>query len=411
MKYAFLIFSCLTWGYAQQVQDTIQSIIDLKEVTISALQATSETPVAYTNLTKEDLGQRNLGVDMPILLQFLPGVVSTSDAGAGIGYTGIRVRGSDATRINVSINGIPYNDAESQGTFWVNLPDFTSSIESLQVQRGVGTSTNGSGAFGASINILTDVISDQPYAEISSSFGSYNTLKNTIKFSTGKINNHFELSGRLSKIDSDGYVDRAYSDLKSYFIQGTYTNGNRLIKALSFSGYEKGYQSWSGLTMDQVQENRRQNPYTYENEIDDYKQDHFQLHWNEKISNYLSFNLGLNYTDGRGYYEQYREGDDIETYGGIVASDRNSNGDEIGTTDLIRRRWLDNDFYVLNTSFNYVKNKIDLTISSSYSSYIGNHYGEVIWARSLSNTWYYLPIKKYTQREYLFLVGSSLLLV
>lgn len=369
------------------INDTLQTTRqNLDEVIVKGIRAKFSSPISYTNVDKDDLKSKNLGQDLPILLKFLPSVVITSDAGAGIGYTGIRIRGVSPQSTNITINGIPFNDAESMGTYWVNLPDFTSSIESLQVQRGVGTSTNGSGAFGASINILTDVISDKPYAEISSSFGSYNTLKNTIKFSTGKINDQFELSGRLSKIDSDGYVDRAYSDLKSFFIQGTYTNGNRLIKALSFSGYEKGYQSWYGLTMDQVQENRRQNPYTYENEIDDYKQDHFQLHWNEKISNYLSFNLGLNYTDGRGYYEQYREDDDIETYGGIVVSDTNSNGDETGTTDLIRRRWLDNDFYVLNTSFNYVKNKIDLTISSSYSSYVGNHYGEVIWARSLSST-------------------------
>ena len=368
------------------INDTLQTTRqNLDEVIVKGIRAKFSSPISYTNVDKDDLKSKNLGQDLPILLKFLPSVVITSDAGAGIGYTGIRIRGVSPQSTNITINGIPFNDAESMGTYWVNLPDFTSSIESLQVQRGVGTSTNGSGAFGASINILTDVISDKPYAEISSSFGSYNTLKNTIKFSTGKINDHFELSGRLSKIDSDGYVDRAYSDLKSFFIQGTYTNGDRLIKALSFSGYEKGYQSWYGLTMDQVQENRRQNPYTYENEIDDYKQDHFQLHWNEKITNYLSFNLGLNYTDGRGYYEQYREDDDIETYGGIVVSDTNSNGDETGTTDLIRRRWLDNDFYVLNTSFNYVKNKIDLTLSSSYSSYVGDHYGEVIWARNLSD--------------------------
>ena len=254
------------------------------------------------------------------------------------------------------------------------------------MQRGIGTSTNGSGAFGASINILTDLISNKPYAELSSSFGSYNTLKNTIKFSTGKINDHFELSGRLSKIDSDGYVDRAYSDLKSYFVQGTYTDRNTLIKVLSFGGHEKTYQSWYGLTMDQVKENRRQNPYTYENEIDNYKQDHYQLHLNEKISNYWSFNLGLNYTYGRGYFEQYKEDDDINMYDGIVTSDKDINGNDLGTTDLIRRRWLDNDFYVLNSSLNYSKDKIDLTVSSSYSSYVGDHFGEVIWARSLSNT-------------------------
>ena len=247
MKYVLLIFSCLTWGYAQQVQDTIQSTIDLKEVTISALQATSETPVAYSNLTKEDLGQRNLGVDMPILLQFLPGVVSTSDAGAGIGYTGIRVRGSDATRINVSINGIPYNDAESQGTFWVNLPDFGSSVGTLQLQRGVGTSTNGAGAFGASINLSTDRMSDAAYVQLSNSFGSFATRKHTVMFSTGPISDQFELSGRLSKIDSDGYIDRASSDLKSYFLQGILRDGNTQIKALVFGAFERTYQSWFGI--------------------------------------------------------------------------------------------------------------------------------------------------------------------
>ena len=370
----------------ETINDTLQTTTqNLDEVIVKGIRAKFSSPISYSNVSKEDLKSKNLGQDLPILLNFLPSVVTTSDAGAGIGYTGIRVRGVSPQSTNITINGIPFNDAESMGTYWVNLPDFTSSVESLQLQRGIGTSTNGSGAFGASINILTSNISDKPYAEISNSFGSYNTMKNTIKFSTGKINDYFELSGRLSKINSDGYVDRAYSDLKSYFVQGTYSNGSTFIKALSFGGHEKTYQSWYGLTMDQIKQNRRQNPYTYENEIDNYKQDHFQLHWNEKLNNFWSLNLGLNYTDGRGYFEQYREDDDILIYGGIVASDRNSNGDEIGTTDLIRRRWLDNDFYVLNTSFNYVKNKMDLTISSSYSSYLGDHYGEVIWARTLSS--------------------------
>ncbi len=371
----------------ENIIDTIQGVQqNLDEVIVKGIRAKFSSPISYSEIDKKELKKKNLGQDLPILLNFLPSVVTTSDAGAGIGYTSIRIRGVSPQSTNITINGIPFNDAESMGTFWVNLPDFTSSVQSLQVQRGVGTSTNGSGAFGASINILTDGISYQPYAEISNSFGSYNTRKNTIKFSTGKINDYFELSGRLSKIDSDGYVDRAFSDLKSYFIQGAYIKGSTLIKALSFGGHEKTYQSWYGLTLDEIQENRRQNPYTYENEIDNYKQDHYQLHWNQKIDNFWSFNLGLNYTYGRGYFEQYREDDEIETYGGIVASDKNINGDETGTTDLIRRRWLDNDFYVFNSSFNYVKNKIDLTVSSSYSSYIGDHYGEVIWARTLSPT-------------------------
>ena len=209
------------------INDTLQTTRqDLDEVIVKGIRAKFSSPISFTNVDKQDLKSKNLGQDLPILLNFLPSVVTTSDAGAGIGYTGIRIRGVSPQSTNITINGIPFNDPESMGTFWVNLPDFSSSIESLQVQRGVGTSTNGSGAFGASINILTDIVSDQPYAELSSSFGSYNTLKNTIKFSTGKINDYFELSGRLSKIDSDGYVDRAYSDLKSYFIQGAYTNGS-----------------------------------------------------------------------------------------------------------------------------------------------------------------------------------------
>ena len=373
--------------YSQEkIIDTVQGTKqNLDEVIVKGIRAKFSSPISYSNIYKEKLKNKNLGQDLPILLNFLPSVVTTSDAGAGIGYTGIRVRGVSPQSTNITINGIPFNDPESMGTFWVNLPDFTSSIQSLQLQRGIGTSTNGSGAFGASINILTDNISQTPYAEISSSFGSFNTRKNTIKFSTGKINDVFEFSGRFSKIDSDGYVDRAFSDLKSYFIQGTYLKGSTLIKAISFAGHEKTYQSWYGLTMDQLKENRRQNPYTYENEIDNYKQDHYQLHWNEKINNFWSFNLGLNYTYGRGYFEQYREDDNIDTYGGIVSSDTNLNGEKTDTTDLIRRRWLDNDFYVFNSSLNFVKNKIDLTISSSYSSYVGDHFGEVIWARTFSS--------------------------
>ncbi len=381
---AFFISNIL---YSQEkIIDTVQGTKqNLDEVIVKGIRAKFSSPISYSNIYKEKLKNKNLGQDLPILLNLLPSVVTTSDAGAGIGYTGIRVRGVSPQSTNITINGIPFNDPESMGTFWVNLPDFTSSVQSLQLQRGIGTSTNGSGAFGASINILTDNISQTPYAEISSSFGSFNTRKNTIKFSTGKINDVFEFSGRFSKIYSDGYVDRAFSDLKSYFIQGTYLKGSTLIKAISFAGHEKTYQSWYGLTMDQLKENRRQNPYTYENEIDNYKQDHYQLHWNEKINNFWSFNLGLNYTYGRGYFEQYREDDNIDTYGGIVLSDTNLNGEKTDTTDLIRRRWLDNDFYVFNSSLNFVKNKIDLTISSSYSSYVGDHFGEVIWARTFSS--------------------------
>ena len=367
----------------QQTMDTLQGTPqNLNEVIVKALRAKFSSPITFSNIKREQYEKRNLGQDLPILLKYLPSVVTTSDAGAGIGYTGIRVRGVSPQATNITINGIPFNDAESHGTYWVNLPDFSSSVESLQLQRGVGTSTNGSGAFGASINILTESFSENPITEISSSFGSYNTQKNTVKFSTGLINDSFELNGRLSKIKSDGYVDRAFSDLKSYFLQGTYQKGPTLIKALTFGGHERTYQSWEGLTSDQLLENRRQNPYTYENEIDNYKQDHFQLHWNETINDNWSTNLSLNYTDGRGYFEQYREDDSVDGYSGIVGSDLDSNGNILGTTDIIRRRWLDNDFYVLNFSTNYKSDNLDFIFNGSYSDYDGDHFGEVIWART-----------------------------
>lgn len=371
--------------YSQQVTDTIQGTKQiLDEVVVQSIRVNNTSPITHSNVYKKELSTRNLGQDLPVLLNYLPSVVTTSDAGAGIGYTGIRIRGVSAQSTNITINGIPFNDPESHGTFWVNLPDFTSSVESLQVQRGVGTSTNGSGAFGASINILTDAISETPYAEISNSVGSYNTLKHTVKFSTGKLNQSFELSGRLSKIDSDGYIDRAFSDLKSYFLQGTYSKGNTLIKALSFGGHEKTYQSWYGLSKEQLLENRRQNPYTYENEIDNYKQDHYQFHWNQKLNQNWSTNLGLNYTYGRGYFEQYREDDSVGTYGGILISDIDSDGNETGTTDLIRRRWLDNDFYVINASAKYTGSRLSMIFNSSYSTYSGDHFGEIVWARNFS---------------------------
>ena len=385
MKNFVCFFLLLTTFYSfshEQTIDTIQGKKqNLDEVVVEAIRVKYSSPISHSNISKAELESRNLGQDLPVLLNFLPSIVTTSDAGAGIGYTGIRIRGVSAQSTNITINGIPFNDTESLGTYWVNLPDFTSSVESLQVQRGVGTSTNGSGAFGASINIVTDAVSENPYAEISNSVGSYNTFKNTVKFSTGKINDSFELSGRLSKIDSDGYIDRAYSDLKSYFLQGSYIQGNTFIKALAFGGHEKTYQSWYGVTKDQISENRRQNPYNYENEIDNYKQDHYQFHWNEKINQKWSTNLGLNYTYGRGYFEQYREDDSVETYGDIVSSDIDKNGIELGTTDLIRRRWLDNNFYVVNASAKYESKKLNLTFSSSFSNYSGDHFGEIIWAR------------------------------
>ena len=299
----FLAFTVLTLnGFAQEIKQDSTKIETLDEVLVSAVRVKADAPVTHSNLTKKQIVKRNLGQDIPILLNYLPNVVSSSDAGAGIGYTYMSVRGSDASRVNVTINGIPYNDAESQGTFWVNLGDFASSTESLQLQRGVGTSTNGSGAFGASLNILTDAVSKEAGGEISNSFGSYGTRKHNVKFTTGKVNEHFEFAGRLSNIHSDGYIDRASTDLKSYFLQGSYTDENTLIKALAFGGKEETYQAWDGISAEQLEENRRQNPLTYDNEVDNYGQDHYQLHWNQRYSNQWSTTLGLNYTKGSGYF-------------------------------------------------------------------------------------------------------------
>ena len=345
----------------------------LDEVLVSSVRANSSIPVTFSDINKEDIAKRNLGQDIPLLLNYLPSVISSSDAGAGIGYTYLNVRGSNSERINVTINGIPYNDAESQGTFWVNLGDFASSTENIQLQRGVGTSTNGSSAFGASLNILTDAISDEAFGEFSNSYGSYNTRKHTVKFSTGKLNNHFEVSGRLSNIYSDGYIDRAFTDLKSYFIQGSYVDENTLIKALSFGGAERTYQAWYGLDAQQLLENRRQNPYTYGNEVDDYNQNHYQLHWNEKFNEKWSTNLSLNYTKGAGYFEQYKKGESSVKFKSIINEG----------SDLVVRRWLDNDFYVLNFNSTYTDKKLNLISGVSYSNYSGDHFGEVIWGSDL----------------------------
>ncbi|WP_108245876.1 TonB-dependent receptor [Muricauda brasiliensis] len=366
----------------------------LDEVLVQSIRITKDFPITFSDLDKVELAPRNLGQDIPILMNFMPAVVTTSDAGAGIGYTSMRVRGSDATRVNVTINGIPYNDAESHGTFWVNMPDFASSTQSLQLQRGVGTSTNGAGAFGASLNMLTDAFSEEAYAKISSSVGSFNTLRSNVKFSTGLMNDHFEFSGRLSRVTSDGYVDRASSELESYFLQGTYKDDNTLIKALLFGGHEITYQAWNGITADQLEDNRTYNSageYTddngntqyYENEVDNYKQDHFQLHWYETWNSAWNTHLAVHYTRGRGFFEQYREEDDFATYG---LEPFTVNGELVETTDLIRRRWLDNDFYGTVFSATYKSESLELIMGGGYNEYKGDHFGEIIWAEYARNS-------------------------
>ncbi|MFL2587550.1 MAG: TonB-dependent receptor [Flavobacteriaceae bacterium] len=383
--------------------DTIPTI-ELEEVKIAGLRTDESQPFAYTNLDKEDLASRNLGQDLPIMLNYLPGVVTTSDAGAGIGYTGIRVRGSDATRVNVTINGIPYNDSESQGVYWVDLPDFTSSVSSLQMQRGVGTSTNGSGAFGASINLLTDAVSENAFAEIANSVGSFNSLKHTLMFSTGLLNNNIEISGRLSKITSDGYIDRATSDLDSYFLQAAYQDKNTLIKAIMFGGHEITYQSWFGIDATTLNTNRTYNPAGeiyddngnleghYDRQVDEYLQDHYQFHWNQKLNVYTNLSLGLNYTYGRGYYEEYK---DLWFEQNINFSEENNfsylglqpysiGGNTVDTTENVIKKWLDNDYYVATFSLNTQKVNTALNFGAMFSNYIGDHFGELVFASNAS---------------------------
>ncbi len=394
-KFAFAVLFLLPLLVNSQVKEQDSTKIEtLDEVLVKSVRVDATSPITHSNITKKELQKRNLGQDIPILLNYLPSVVTTSDAGAGVGYTGIRVRGINAQSTNVTINGIPYNDSESLGTFWVNLNDFASSTESLQLQRGVGTSTNGSGAFGASLNVLTDAVSREANGEFSNSFGSYNTRKHTLKFSTGLLNDHIEIAGRLSNIKSDGYIDRAAADLKSYFLQTSYVDDNTLIKAIAFGGQEVTYQAWNGIDAETLESDRTFNPsgiYTdddgairfYDNEVDDYKQDHYQLLWNEKLNNRWSTNIALNYTQGKGYFEQYKEDADFEDYN---LTPIEIGGETINTTDLIRRRWLDNQFYVANATANYKNNSVNLTFGGSYSRYKGDHFGEIIWAQFASNS-------------------------
>ncbi|HUH52382.1 MAG TPA: TonB-dependent receptor [Flavobacterium sp.] len=394
-------------SFAQEPKEN-DSIVLLKnqlieEVIVSSVRATSQTPVTFTNIDKTELQSRNLGQDIPTLLGHLPSVVMTTDTGNGVGYSGIRVRGSDATRVNITINGVPYNDSESHLSYWVNLPDLVSSVENIQVQRGVGTSTNGSGAFGASINLLTDAIQDKATAELSNSFGSYNTMKNTVKFSTGRISDHFELSGRVSKIKSDGYIDRAWADMKSYFLQGAYQDEQRIIKAIAFGGNQQTYQAWNGLEdKDKLENDRTYNTSGemydkdgnfigfYKNETDNYEQNHYQLHWNERLNYNWTANLAFHYTKGDGHYESYKGKQKLSDYGIAPVE---INGELIKRTDLIRQKWLDNHFYGTVFSAQYKKEQWNLILGGGYNKYEGDHFGNVIWTREI-------PLDAYVRQYY-----------
>lgn len=377
------------------------SLYFLEPLEVKSLRASDKAPFAKTNITKQEIAKNNLGQDLPILLSQTPGVVVNSDAGNGIGYTGIRIRGSDAARINVTINGIPYNDAESQGSYFVDLPDIASSINSIQVQRGVGTSSNGAGAFGASLNLSTNELIEKPYAQFSNSYGSFNSLKNTIKAGSGLINDHFTVDTRLSRINSDGYIDRASTDLKSLYFSTAYINKKSTIRFNFFTGTEKTYQAWNGVPESMLQTNRTYNSVgtekpgePYNNETDNYQQDHFQLFFNHSFTDELSFNTGLFLVNGKGYYEQYKAEEEFPNYGLTAPV---INGLAVETTDLIRQLWLKNSYYGQIFSLQYKKNKDQLTLGGGWNRYDGNHFGNIIWAQTAipkDYQWYNLDALK-----------------
>ena len=362
-----------------------------EEVTITATRAGKNSPTAFTNLSKKDLDKTNFGQDLPYMLNQTPSVVISSDAGTGIGYTGIRIRGSDGTRVNVTINGAPLNDAESQGSFFVNLPDFTSSVNSIQVQRGVGTSTNGAGAFGGSINISTATRRDTAYADLNNTAGSYGTVKNTVSLGTGLLGGHFSVDGRLSRIRSDGYIDRASSNLQSFFVSAAYYGKNSTLRANVFAGKERTYQAWNGIpdyiiSDESIPNRRRYNELGlmpdgnyYKDQVDNYQQNHYQLLYDQRLSSKLSFSGALHYTKGKGYYEEFKTDADVTDYGltPVVIG-----GATITNTDLARRRWLDNDFYGVTYALKYLPaNNLNFTLGGAYNRYSGAHFGNIIYTK------------------------------
>ncbi|MDH8702582.1 iron complex outermembrane receptor protein [Dysgonomonadaceae bacterium PH5-43] len=414
MKKVFLFtllsfYSALIFAGDEPEVDSLR-IVNLQQVTISSTRASAKTPIAYSNMSKEQIEDFNFGQDIPMLLTLSPSVIATSDAGTGIGYSGFRIRGTDANRINITSNGIPLNDAESHGVFWVNMPDFASSLQDLQVQRGVGTSTNGAGAFGASVNMKTENVSLKPYAEFDGGYGSFNTSKATFKLGTGTINDHFAFDARISSINSDGYIDRASVDLKSYFAQGSYFNDNTLIKLITFGGKEKTYHAWDGVPdyilfpTDGSKANRKYNPsgymgddangkpMYYDNQTDNYNQTHYQLSLLQVLNSNLNLNVALHYTRGLGYYEEYKDERDLIEYG--LNNFQTSEG-EVLESDLVRQKHLDNHFGGMIFSLDYKKEKLALSLGGGGNYYDGKHFGYVTWLKDYANDADFFPEHEY----------------
>ena len=390
-----MIFAgCLMVGasvFAQAGETDSLKVVNLQEVQIVSTRATSKTPVAFTNVSKEELKKQNFGQDIPFLLSMTPSALTTSDAGAGIGYTTLRVRGTDGTRINITANGIPMNDAESHTLFWVNMPDFASSVKDIQVQRGAGTSTNGAGAFGASVNMQTEGISMQPYAEIDASYGSFNAHKETVKFGTGLLKDHWAFAARLSNIGTDGYIDRASVDLYSFYAQGGYFADNTSVKFITFGGKEKTYHAWNYATKEEMKKyGRRFNScgmYTdddghirfYKDQTDNYLQMNYQLLLNHTFSAAWNLNAALHYTKGDGYYQEYKEDRSLKEY---RLHPFMYDGKEVEKSDLIRQKKMDNHFGGGVFSVNYRNEKLDASLGGALNYYDGWHFGRVIWVKN-----------------------------
>jgi iron complex outermembrane receptor protein len=386
MKKIFLLsasigLSVFTFSQDDKQQDTVL----LQPIEIKAVRATDKAPFTKTNISKAEIEKVNLGQDLPFILNQTPSVIVNSDAGNGIGYTAIRIRGTDGSRINVTLNGIPYNDAESQGSYFVDLPDITSSASSIQIQRGVGTSSNGAGAFGATINVSTNEINKNCYGEFNNSYGSFNTWKHTLKLGSGLLAKHFTIDARLSKINSDGYVDRAFTHLKSFYVSAAYLGKKNSLRLNIFSGKEKTYQAWYGILPGNLLSNRTYNEAgtekpgsPYDNETDNYTQTHYQLFYNHKINSNVSFNVATFLTKGAGYYEEYRANQMFSDYG---LPNYNNGTSTTSITDLVRQLWLDNNFYGSIFSIQQQTSKTQFTFGGGWDKYDGKHYGIVTWAQ------------------------------
>ena len=403
-KYNFVVSFLGYQSTQKEIQVTKSTSLDFSlessaimadEVLVAATRAGNKAPVAVTNLSSDDVRKQNTGQDIPYQLNLTPSMVVSSEAGSGVGYSALRIRGTDASRINVTVNGVPLNDSESQGVFWVNMPDFSSSVDNIQIQRGVGTSTNGAAAFGATINFQTETINTDPYAEVQSVAGSFNTFRNTIKVGTGLIDGKFSFDARYSRLKSDGFVDRAFSDHESFFVSGTYYKEKSMLKFNVMSGDQKtGISWWGNPTVnnpdESVVEDRKYNPageYTdengvtryYDNQTDNYKQTHYQLFYSQELTSNLNMNAAMHYTKGKGFYEQYKEDESYAEYG---LSNPIYGAEEVSSTDLTRQKWLKNDFYGFTYSLNYKKNSVDASFGGAWNRYDGDHFGNILWAQN-----------------------------